>query len=52
MSEPKTYTDQWGNVYIPTPEELAGNTWNYCFGQDVGIVRPPEAQEEDHEHHQ
>jgi len=37
--------------YIPTPEEVRGNSWNYCYGVDAPIL-PPVAQEPPDEHHQ
>ena len=27
--------------YIPTPEELKGNSWNYCYGNEASVVLPP-----------
>ena len=34
--------------YVPTPEELAGNSYGYCYtGMDVFPLRP---LEKDHDH--
>jgi hypothetical protein len=37
--------------YIPTPEELAGDSWMYCYGQPV-VIPPPPLEEEDDGHSQ
>ena len=28
--------------YVPTPEELVGESWMYCYGQPVVFGPPPE----------
>ena len=38
--------DQYDEAYVPTPEELAGNTWEYCYGQPVVLPPPPEPRED------
>ena len=37
--------------HTPTRDELVGDTWEYCYGQDV-VSYPPQPKEHEHEHHQ
>ena len=30
--------DQYDEAYVPTPEELAGNTWSACYGDSTVMV--------------
>ncbi len=34
--------------YVPTPEELEGNSWQACYGQPV-VIPPPEETHADTE---
>ena len=42
--------------YMPTPEELKGNSWAYCYGPafviENDIAEPPAPQDPFDEHHQ
>jgi hypothetical protein len=31
--------------YIPIPEELVGESWEYCFGSGSGVLLPPKDDE-------
>ena len=40
--------------YVPTAAEMNGESWTYCYGQDV-VIPPPDdtpSQEESDAHHQ
>jgi hypothetical protein len=37
--------DEQQEPYVPTPEELQGESWAYCYGQQVVI--PPPQEEKD-----
>jgi len=50
MSEPKMTKDQYGEPYEPTPEELVGESYFYCYGQP-NVIPPPLPEESDDAHH-
>lgn len=44
---PTEVVDEEKPPYVPTAEELRGNTWAYCYGQPV-VIEPPKEEDPPH----